>query len=345
MWGLHPGTPGTEDPSLPGKSFADLTFDISNITTIIENYKTYKVHALYPLSWTTTQKEPCHAPVQHQCTHPPSCNFSCVTIDPNYKKSFQQQFELMKPAIDTGALKGIFLGDEHVYFGMTMSNVKLIADLIRSSWPKAIIYMNEAPDVAMCNYNKQNITIFKENECLPQNIDWFGWDFYSHDSTSWTAFQEAAENMIYPRMSRSDQRLVPTSLGYSDGNLDPQEAASLDAFCAENARHFLNWGLQDKRLIGLFPFHWNGGVRHSDGSITGGAGIIDLPRCAATYRAIGSLIIAAGEKGTTNDPVHNPPHPASDGSFPEPLCMSPTQPPPSVWTWCNRHNPSIKNRR
>ena len=52
----------------------------------------------------------------------------------------------MQPAIKSGALKGIFLGDEHVYFGMKMSYVKLIADLIRTSWPNAIIYMNEAPD-------------------------------------------------------------------------------------------------------------------------------------------------------------------------------------------------------
>ena len=90
---------------------------------------------------------------------------------------------------------GIFLGDEHLYFGMTLDGVKKIADLIRTAWPEAVIYMNEAPDIAMCNYDKQNRTVFAEGQCLPQNVDWFGWDFYSQDSTSWTAFEEAAKGM------------------------------------------------------------------------------------------------------------------------------------------------------
>ena len=46
--------------------------------------------------------------------------------------------------------------------------------------------MNEAPDIAMCNYRKDNTSVFAKGECLPQNVDWFGFDFYSDDSTSWT---------------------------------------------------------------------------------------------------------------------------------------------------------------
>ena len=30
---------------------------------------------------------------------------------------------------------GVFLGDEHMWFGVKVSEVKLIADLIRSDWP------------------------------------------------------------------------------------------------------------------------------------------------------------------------------------------------------------------
>jgi hypothetical protein len=343
MWGLHPGTPDTTADT-PGKSMTDLTFDISNITQINHNYEKYQVRALYPLQWTVSQNTTCHAPVHHQCTHPPSCNFSCITIDPSYESLFQKQFLEMKPAITSGALKGIFLGDEHIYFGMDIAYVKVIADLIRTNWPDAVIYMNEAPDVAMCNYDKQNRTVFSKNQCLPQNVDWFGWDFYQSDSTSWNGFQEAAKGMIYPRMARTDQRLVATSLGYSDGDLTISEAAKLDSFCARNARHFLKWGLSDSRLVGLFPFHWNGGTRNPNGSITGGAGIIDLPRCAATYRAIGELIIAAGEEGTTLDPSHSPPAATKDGKYPEPKCSSPVEPPPGVWEWCNRHNSPTVSR-
>ena len=337
MWGLHPGTPDTEGDS-PGHTFASLTFDIGNVTQIQQNFERYQTRALFPLAWTAAQPKPCHAPVHHQCTHPPSCNFPCVTIDPNYKASWKEQFAEMQPAIKSGALLGVFLGDEHVYFGMSLGNVKIIADLIRTDWPSAIIYMNEAPDVAMCNYRKDNTTVFGEAQCLPQNVDWFGFDFYSQDSISWTASIEAFQTHVYPRLSRADQRVVPTSLGYSDGSLDVSQASSLDAFCAKNAREFFRWGLSDNRPVMLAPFHWNGGQRKPNGSVVGGAGIIDLPRCAATYRAIGEIVIAAGSEGTTLDPVHRPPTPAPDGSFPEPECGNPIQPAPAAWSWCRREN-------
>ena len=161
MWGLNPGTPGTTADT-PGKSMTDLTFDISNITLINENFHTYQVTALYPLQWTVSQSKKCFAPVKHTQTTPDGY-FACIQMDPNYVNSWKTQFQLMEPAIHSGALKGIFLGDEHVYFGVTMREVKLMADLIRSDWPDAVIYMNEAPDVAMCNYNKQNLTVFQDD--------------------------------------------------------------------------------------------------------------------------------------------------------------------------------------
>ena len=90
-----------------------------------------------------------------------------------------------------------------MYFGVQVAEVKLICDLIKSDWPEAIIYENEAPDVAMCNFRKDNTTIWEEDECMPQNLDWFGFDFYSLDSSLWTAPIEAYQTMVYPRFSRS----------------------------------------------------------------------------------------------------------------------------------------------
>jgi hypothetical protein len=104
--------------------------------------------ALYPIRWTVPQAKKCFAPVPHTQTHPDGM-FDCVTIDPDYQKSWQTQFALIKPYIHSGNIIGIFLGDEHLYFGVQVSHVKEIADTIRRDWPEAIIYLNEAPDVAM----------------------------------------------------------------------------------------------------------------------------------------------------------------------------------------------------
>ena len=76
-----------------------------------------------------------------------------------------------------------------------MAEVKLIADQIRRDFPTAIIYMNEAPDVLMCGYSKQNMTLFKEDECIPQNVDWIGFDFYHGDASSWIDVEEAYKHV------------------------------------------------------------------------------------------------------------------------------------------------------
>ena len=138
-----------------GMGWADLTFAVADLETIQNNSIHYGMKALYPLQWTVGQKQKCYAPVKH-CQTTPDGYFNCITIDPNYKEAWQKQFLEIKPLIDKGIIIGIFLGDEHLYFGVTLAEVKLIADLIRLSWPEAIIYMNDAPDPASCNYDKQN---------------------------------------------------------------------------------------------------------------------------------------------------------------------------------------------
>ena len=188
----------------------------------------------------------------------------------------------------------------------------------------------------MCNYRKDNTSIFAEGECLPVNVDWFGFDFYHEDSSSWNAVREAYESYIFPRMSRPDQRVVPVSLGYNQANLSAAEASRLDDFCADNARQFLRYGLEEKRVVGTFPFYWHGaGTREPDGSIINGTAIDLLPNCRATYKAIGDLIKAAGPAGTSLDPTHNPP---KGSTFPEPSCRGPFPPPPPTWSWCDRSN-------
>jgi hypothetical protein len=40
----------------------------------------------------------------------------------------------------------------------------------------------------------------------------------------------------------------------------------------------------------MFPFHWAGGEVQPDGSVVGGLGIQNAPRCKAAYEAQGQLI-------------------------------------------------------
>lgn len=65
--------------------------------------------------------------------------------------------------------------------------------------------------------------------------------------------------------------MVPVTLGYGAGNLTVAEAKELDDICTQSAREHFKFGLEDSRVVGVFPFHWSGGTTNPDGSITGGA--------------------------------------------------------------------------
>ena len=56
------------------------------------------------------------------------------------------------------------------------------------------------------------------------------------------------------------------------------------------AIQFLRYGLEERRVVGTFPFHWRGGEEQPDGSVVGGLGIENAPRCKAVYQAQGKLI-------------------------------------------------------
>ena len=67
-----------------------------------------------------------------------------------------------------------------------MAETAAMADLIKASWPSAIIYQNEAPGIGDCNYNRLNETVFTEQHpMVPASVDWWGYDSYAFDNSSW----------------------------------------------------------------------------------------------------------------------------------------------------------------
>eukprot|EP00040_Diaphanoeca_grandis_P022815 m.123281 g.123281 ORF g.123281 m.123281 type:complete len:371 (+) comp28977_c0_seq1:172-1284(+) len=320
--GLQHSSMWDMETAAQGAGWATLTFTNSNLDVIKTNFESAGMVALYPLKWTVPQSKLCYAPVTHMQTYADG-TFPCVTIDPNYTSSWQSQWEEIKPLVDIGAITGIFLGDERMYFGIHLSEVKLIADEIRRTWPRAIIFMNEAPDIAMCNMRKDNTSVFKDDECVPTNVDWFGFDFYQTDSVSWTASHEAFNTILYPRFSRTSQRFLPTTMGHF-----PDASNKTDAFCVQNAIEWTRIALNDPRIVAIFAF--------------GGAfGPMDNSRCSQMFQAMGKMVMAAGKLGTSFDPIGEAAAPDSQGNFAEPKCLSPRQPSPSIWNWCDRSGDNL----
>lgn len=105
----------------------------------------------------------------------------CVTLRTDYRQAWTELWTgTLKAYADKREIVGIFLGDERIWNGASLVNVSTIAQTIREDWPNAIIYINDAQDVYMCNFNRLNETVFQEGECFPSDVDLFGFDYYAY---------------------------------------------------------------------------------------------------------------------------------------------------------------------
>merc|ERR1711988_803429 len=103
---------------------------------------------------------------------------ACVTIRHDIDEVWASTFATLRPWINNHTVVGVFLGDERCYHGASLQNLTYIAQLIRRDWPTALVYVNEAQDLFMCNHNRLNETFFGDSDCWPEDLDWLGFDIY-----------------------------------------------------------------------------------------------------------------------------------------------------------------------
>lgn len=168
---------------------------------------------------------------------------------------WDKQFLMLKPYIASGAVVGVFVGDETVWRGLSFDDVARFVAMVRTSWPSALIYQNEAPDVIMCGFNKLNATVLQPTSCLP-DVDLFSFDFYGGGSRSpynstWAAPRLAYEHMVVTRFTRASQHAIHVTTGYAQKS-PTLNVTQFDHFCARNALEMLKWGLEDATVSGLY---------------------------------------------------------------------------------------------
>lgn len=285
-WGLNVGTGANA-------TWVNLQFGVGSQVAV--QGRQGGLPSLFSLAWTA--RSPRADPVTGYCpsTIPRFGNTTrCISIRMDFQEYWRQTFASLQPFIANGTYIGIFLGDEHMWNGVSLADLKTACDAIKQLWPDAIIYINESQDVANCNFNRLGETVFKEGECFPETLDWFGYDYYDYDHTygpeaGWQVQRDGMTNMIYPRLTRAEQRVVPTTLGFFP-HVDPKNAtqmAEVDAYCVHNAEAFSDWAAVDERIVGLFTFYWV----TQPGSFVG---MWDMPRCSAKWVELGRHVVARG---------------------------------------------------
>jgi hypothetical protein len=223
----------------------------------------------------------------------------CLTLRSDYKEAWARLWATIKPLVQNDTYVGVFLGDESMWGGASLANLTTVTDMIKRDWPLGITYINEAQDAANCNFNRLGDTIIGPDECLPDTLDWYGYDYYCTIpgctqaygvNSGWQVARDGMTNMIYPKLPRKEQRVVPTTLGflYATNPMNSSMLARMDAYCVYTARQYAEWAAEDSRLVALFPFFYN-----PTGYGGNMIGLSNLTQCRAEYVKMGRAVVEA----------------------------------------------------
>ena len=252
---------------------------------------------LYALDWTEPRAEArarggvCLSPIPRFRN-----STRCVTIRRDIDAHWAAARAALEPWRRNGTVAGVFLGDELCYHGASLANLTYVTRLIRRDWPEAVLYINEAQDLLMCNFNRLNETFFGARECWPPELDWLGFDIYGFDrGAAFDAPRRAYDWNLFDRMSSDAQYAVQTTVGFGghDAATEGWTLADYDDFCAANAALWFEFAAAEPRVGGVFPWYWRTGTYYPAPpsvpriNVTYGIGLDRLPRCRAAYAAWG----------------------------------------------------------
>ena len=182
-WGETLNVPGINS------SWINLQFQTS-VPIAVEAFRNYSVPSLYSFTWTEPDASKITNATAMTC---PSAikrfgnTTRCKTLRKDYRQAWTTAWQELEPLKKNGTMIGVFLGDENIWDGASIANLTTVTDMIKADWPEAIIYINEAQDVANCNFNRLGEPIFAEGECFPESLDWFGYDYVApHPPLGWS---------------------------------------------------------------------------------------------------------------------------------------------------------------
>jgi len=104
---------------------------------------------------------------------------SHLRLLPNYLQSWQNLWTTtIQPLIvsTNSSLKGVFIGDELLFQGLSVDELTAAAVAVRASWPSAIIYWNEEWETITTDFNRFDEPVGLDS--IPDVYDWVSLDYY-----------------------------------------------------------------------------------------------------------------------------------------------------------------------
>ena len=173
-------------------------------------------------------------------------------LNATWRQFMSRALDKVVPLIKSGAVIGVYLGDEVVCSGVSADDVTQVAEYTRSRiGPTALIYLNE------CGGGNSWTGPGSIGKQVPAAIDIISIDTYdlhngTHEVIKARTFYEST---VFPRLRPHQSAfVVPGLVGSSVGHAKP--GADEDRQNLVKLNGYYEWAKADKRVTGLHPWHW-----------------------------------------------------------------------------------------
>ena len=257
----------------------------SNLTQIAEGH-TLGINHLFNLEFVLFEISPV------SCANHSGNPYYPVRLKPNYTEEWINLLPTLNELYYVNkSIFGFFMGDELVWNGVGIDVLNTAVKLVRDSFTNSTIYTNEAfpPLSEGINYCGDNITYTQ----ISPYLDWFSIDMYHWngvDNSFVSKVQTFYDDYVYPIMNLSHQYALTVPGSYASDYDSGCNISCFDEMCAVDANNFYQWALNDERIIGINPWHWEYMPNCIPARDEIGTSQLNVSK--VTWRSIGEKIIA-----------------------------------------------------
>lgn len=214
-------------------------------------------------------------------------------LNPRWKSLLGDLIDSALPHLKSGALRGIFMGDEPCCSGLPPTELEEASNFVRAKikGTNAFVVVNECERSFSGLWLNQTTGKWQQFpgliKKLPQAID-----FVSADTYTYAAPGEAEqakrlyENLIYPTLSPHQRTWVVPGL-FADST-KPLNVS--DHILVEKLQGYWQWVRNDARVVGILPWHWKSRYPRP---VTEKLGAREFPMLLQKLQEIGAAIRGA----------------------------------------------------
>ena len=222
------------------------------------------------------------------CSEPcPRCGHDSYFLCDGWQGRLVNLGKLLRPHMATGAIAGIFVGDELLHMNLGYDNLVNLSQALRTQFPK--------PAVLYGNFEGSWITNDKLFPRVPLSWDLVSADEYwnanhTDDHTAgWPLAGEIYSLHLLPKMAPHQKALlVPGTFA------SPATLADDDTQAAAQLQQFFAFALNDIRIVGFSPWHFGNrsGAENASSTVPFVVGAEGMPKTLDVLRTIGRTIVA-----------------------------------------------------